>query len=56
MKYQICGDTTFLKTTVYCKFDQYCADHYRSASSLYRKTTDSRDGTVCSDRRSSCYC
>lgn len=56
MKYQICGDVGFLKVTNYCRFDQYCADSFRSASSLYKKVTDSRDGTVCSNKRSSCYC
>lgn len=56
MKYQICGDTAYLKSINYCKFSEYCADHYRSASSLYKKITDARDGTVCSDRRTSCYC
>lgn len=55
MKYVPCGDSGFYKKTTYCAYDATC---YRLVkdNALWRRTTDSRDGTFCSKVVSACPC
>lgn len=55
MKYTSCDNTAFFKTSTYCAYDATC---YRLVkdNALWKRFTDSRDGTVCQRYVSACPC
>lgn len=55
MKYASCGDSSFTKKYDYCAADAQCTRLVKKLA-LWRRITDSRDGTVCSNYVASCPC
>lgn len=55
MKYVPCSDSAFYRKTEYCAYDATC---YRMVkdNAKFRRTTDSRDGTVCGSIVVACPC
>lgn len=56
MKYAPCTDSSYVRKQHYCAYNQVCFRETRVSKAEWVRSTDSRDGTVCSDKVVSCIC